>query len=141
MSELTNQIRARLKLENLPADSVSCQAYNRGIEDALAEVEARAREDAEPITREWLQDAGFSLQGHIDEGISILADISVQEHTGWYQFLRIRLPMLEAQLMQCQAGGNEAEGMALPENCCKTRGDVRRLCAALNIPLAKGDGA
>lgn len=111
------------------------------VEDALALADAvladakAAELDETAVEEAWLRSIGFQVQGHIDDGIAILADMLTQEHTGWYQFLRIRLPIREAQLMQCQAGTNEAEGMSLPEDCCKTRGDVLRLLTALGINL------
>lgn len=100
-------------------------------ERALARqwIAERPADDAEPVTVPWLESAGFSVASYPSH---FLADRGLDEQTGWHLWLRIRLPIMEAQICHGMAIG-ESDGIALTRASVRTRGDIRRLLAALGI--------
>lgn len=98
---------------------------------ARAYLAANLADDDEPINAAFLGMSGFYFVG------VRLADIAIDEQTGYALWLRIDLVLWEAQI--CHGKPNhESDGIALTKSVIKTRGQLRRLAAALGVTL-KGD--
>jgi hypothetical protein len=111
-----------------PGKQVSIKRYAAALTLGAAYLAEHPAADAEPTTAERLVGAGFTLAPHPAGGV--IADYPLDEQTGWHLWLRIRLPIMEAQLCHGMPVG-ESEGIALTKADVRTWGAVRRLLTAL----------
>jgi len=85
-------------------------------EDVQTLLSEHLADDDEPVTVEWLESVGF-------KGISVMAEVILSA------YVRLQRPSYDVVVR-----GNGA-AFSPPLATAETRGDVRRLCAALGIEL------
>lgn len=130
LKKFKEYVHGRLDAAGVPTDPESphkaegCRIGGR-LDIVLAGHQA---DDDAPVTPEWLADAGFGLN-------SAYADIPIDNAGGWTLFLRVRFFSMEASICHYEMSTSESDGLALTKTKLTTRGHVRRLCAALGVPL------
>ena len=106
------------------------EAANVGPELARAFIADHPADDGEPVTEDWLVAAGFRLDALEPWRLTIGVPDGASPNER--QVFGVSLDDFSTAI-ECFTGDEETDMVCLRK--MPTRGDVRRLCAALNIPL------